>query len=134
MCRRVEARAQKHMENYKRKHLSSNPPQPPIPKLDEHRKIGANNNGVVHSYTRNTALKKPKLQKKNTKEREETKETLIQKLRKEKITKCKANNKILKTVVSIDSSNGGGEKCWGRAKWQRKQEKTTTKFPPYRKP
>jgi hypothetical protein len=55
------------MENYKRKHLSSNPPQPPIPKLDEHRKIGANNNGVVHSYTRNTALKKPKLQKKKYK-------------------------------------------------------------------
>ncbi len=129
MCRRVEARAQTHMENYKRKHLSSNPPRPPILKLDEHHKIGANNNEVVHSYTRNTALENQiynKIQK-----REETKETLIQKLKKENITKCKANNKIFKTVVRINSSNGGGEKCRGRSKWQRKEEKKTTKFPPY---
>jgi hypothetical protein len=119
------------MENYKRKHLSSNPPRPPIPKLDEHNKIGANNNGVVHSYTRNTALENQNYKK--IQKREETKESLIQKLRKEKKTKCKANNKILKTVVRINSSNGGGEKCRGRAKWQSKEEKTT-KFPPYRKP
>jgi hypothetical protein len=91
---------------------------------------------VVHSYTRITPLKNQNYQK-NTKEREETKETLIQKLRKEKITKCKANNKIFKTVVRINSSNGGGEKCCGagQTKWQTKeQEETTTKFPPYRKP
>jgi hypothetical protein len=61
------------MENYKRKHLSSNPPRPPIPKLDEHHKIGANNNGVVHSYTRNTTLKKTKLQKKYKKESKQNK-------------------------------------------------------------
>jgi predicted RNase H-like nuclease (RuvC/YqgF family) len=130
MCRRVEARAQTHMKNYKRKHLSSNPPRPPIPQLDEHHKRGANNNGVVHSYTRDTALKKQNYKK--IQNREETIETLNQKLRKKKkITKCKANNKILKTVVRINSSNGGGEKCWGRAKWQTKEQKTTTKFPPY---
>lgn len=82
MCRRVEARAQTHMKNYKRKHLSSNPPRPPIPQLDEHHKRGANNNGVVHSYTRNTALKKQNYKK--IQKREETKETLIQKLRKKK--------------------------------------------------
>jgi hypothetical protein len=67
------------MENYERKHLSSYPPRPPILKLDEHHKIGANNNGVVHSYTRNTALENQNYNK--IQKSEETKETLIQKLK-----------------------------------------------------
>lgn len=95
MCRRVEARAQTHMKNYKRKHLSSNPPRPPNPKArwtPQNRSKQQRGGSQLHQKHR---AKKPKLQK-NTKERGNKRNPNPETQKKKKITKCKANNKIFK--------------------------------------